>query len=209
MIAYRFKEALYLNITNRCTNDCTFCLRRGRDGVAGQRLWLESEPGAEQVLEAVEEHGDPRQFREIVFCGFGEPLLRAEVVREVAAALRERYPGVRLRVDTNGLGNLACGRDLLPDLRGLVDAMSISLNAHTAAEYERLCRPDPPGAFAALLAFAREAVRVIPEVTLTVVDLPGLDLEACRRIAEELGAGFRVRRLIREEDEVTENERGD
>lgn len=201
MIAYPLHDALYLNLTNRCPNDCTFCLRRNRRGIGAADLRLTVEPGVEEVLEAV---GDPRAYREIVFCGFGEPLLRPEVVREVAGELRRRYPNdsLRLRVDTNGLANLVFGRNVLPELAGLVDALSISLNATTAGEYERLCRPSLPGAYPALLDFIREAVKVIPEVTLTAVDLPGVDLEACRRLADELGARFRVRRYIREEDEV-------
>ncbi|MDI6871248.1 MAG: TatD family nuclease-associated radical SAM protein [Bacillota bacterium] len=199
MIAYRFKDALYLNITNRCTNDCTFCLRRHREGIAGQRLWLEAEPEAGAVLAEI---GDPAPYREVVFCGFGEPLLRLDVVKEVAAALRRTYPGLRLRVDTNGLANLVYGRNIVPELVGLIDAVSISLNAPTAGEYERLCRPSLPGAFEAVLDFTREAVRAVPEVTLTAVALPGLDLEACRRLAESLGARFRVRPFIRDEEGV-------
>ncbi|MGE5508200.1 MAG: TatD family nuclease-associated radical SAM protein [Chitinophagales bacterium] len=201
-LAYPFHGALYLNLTNRCQNDCTFCLRRHHEGVGGHRLWLAEEPSAAEVLAAV---GDPRPFREIVFCGFGEPLLRVEVVAEVAAALkarasREGYP-LRIRVDTNGLANAVHGRNVLPELAGLVDAVSISLNAPTAEQYERLCRPTVPGAYAALLDFIREAVACLPEVTLTAVAVPGVDLEACRRLAERLGAGFRVRGLIGEDAE--------
>ncbi|MGE5553889.1 MAG: TatD family nuclease-associated radical SAM protein [Betaproteobacteria bacterium] len=199
MIAYRLGDALYLNLTNRCTNDCTFCLRRNRQGLAGQGLWLEAEPTADEVLRAI---GDPRPYREVVFCGFGEPLLRLDAVREVAAELRRKYPGVRVRVDTNGLANLVYGRNVLPELAGLIDAISISLNASTAEEYDRLCRPALEGAFAAVLEFAREAVKFVPEVTLTAVDLPGVDLGACRQVAEGLGARFRVRRFIREDEGV-------
>lgn len=212
MIAYRLKDALYLNLTNRCTNDCTFCLRRSRQGLAGQNLWLQREPSVAEVLAAVDEAvaGEnagkdaappPLPFREIVFCGFGEPLLRPDVVRSVAGALRERYPGVRIRIDTNGHVHLVFGRDILAGLAGLVDAISISLNAPTAEEYERLCRPALPGAFPAVVEFAREAVRTIPEVTLTAVSLPGVDLPACRRLAESLGAQFRVRSFIPDEEE--------
>jgi TatD family-associated radical SAM protein len=201
MIAYRLHDNLYLNLTNRCPNNCTFCLRRRREGIGGQHLWLDQEPDAAAVLAAV---GDPRPYREIVFCGFGEPLLRPGVVREVAVALRQHYPDgrFRLRVDTNGLANLVFGRNVLEDLAGLIDAVSLSLNAPTAEEYERLCQPGLPGAFAAVLEFAREAVKVVPEVTLTAVSVPGVDLEACRRLAEGLGARFRVRAFIKDEEEV-------
>jgi TatD DNase family protein len=199
VIAYRFRDALYLNLTNRCTNACTFCLRRNRRGVAEQDLWLSAEPTAGELLEAI---GEPRPYREVVFCGFGEPLLRLATVKEVAATLRREYPGLRIRVDTNGLANLVYGRNVVPELAGLIDAVSISLNAPTAPEYERLCRPGLPGAFAAVLDFAREAVKALPEVTLTAVALPGVDLESCRRLAEGLGARFRVRPFIQDDEGV-------
>lgn len=199
MIAYRLRDTLYLNLTNRCTNDCTFCLRRTRQGVGGQNLWLTADPEPDEVLAAI---GDPRPFREVVCCGFGEPLLRLEVLKSVAAALKERYPGVRVRIDTNGLANLIHGRNVVPELKGLVDALSISLNAPTAEDYARLCRPSVEGAFAGLLDFVREALKTIPEVTLTAVAVPGVDLEACRRLAEGLGARFRVRQFIRDEEGV-------
>lgn len=197
MIAYRLRDALYLNLTNRCTNDCCFCLRRNRQGIGGQNLWLAADPTAAEVLAEV---GDPQAFREVVFCGFGEPMLRLEVLKEVAATLKERYPGTRIRLDTNGLANLVHGRNVVPELKGLIDVISISLNAPSAGEYERLCRPGVKGAWVGLLDFAREALKVIPEVMLTAVDVPGVDLEACRRLAEGLGARFRVRQLIRDEE---------
>lgn len=197
-IAYVINGALYLNITNRCPNNCTFCIRKKGEGLAGYLLWLEKEPSVEEILAAA---GDPSPYREVVFCGYGEPLLRPEVVVTVARKLKEKAPQVPIRIDTNGLANLIWGRDVVPELEGLIDAVSISLNAQDAATYQLLCRPVyGPLAYQAVLDFALACRGRIPRVILTVVDLPEVDREACRRIAQELGAEFRVRTLIQEPD---------
>jgi len=189
-IAYKIRGSLYLNITNRCTNACTFCTKRRDYHVKGHLLKLPGEPTAAETLAEV---GDPSTFDEIVFCGFGEPLLRLDVVKEIAAELKAR--GARVRVNTDGLGNLVHGRNILPELAGLVDALSVSLNAPDAQTYARIC-PNRYGAasFAALLDFLREAPKHIPSVTATAVALPGLDHEAVRRLAESIpGVTFRLR----------------
>ncbi len=188
-IVYRIRDSLYLNITNRCTNACGFCVRNYSDFVKGHQLRLAQEPAAEDVIRAV---GDPAACREVVFCGYGEPLLRLDLVQRVSAWVKEH--GGRVRVNTNGQGNLIHGRDILPELAGLVDAYSVSLNAESEARYLDICRPDSgPGTYEAVKAFIREARRYA-EVSVTVVNLPGVDVERCRRIAEEeLQVGFRLR----------------
>ncbi len=189
-IAYRIRNALYLNLTNRCTNACTFCAKRKDFHVKGHYLKLPAEPSVPEVLDAV---GDPSRYDEIVFCGFGEPLLRLAEVKEIARELKAK--GASVRVNTDGLANLVHGRDILPELSGLVDAVSVSLNAADAATYARIC-PNRYGeaAFPAILGFLREAVRRIPSVTATAVALPGLDPEAVRRLAESIpGVSFRLR----------------
>lgn len=189
-IAYPIRDSLYLNVTNRCSNRCVFCGREDRPVVKGHDLRLASEPAAAEILRAA---GDVSGYREVVFCGYGEPLLRWEVVREVAAALKDR--GARIRINTNGQSRLFLGRDILPEMEGIVDALSVSLNAPDDESYRRICRPDDAdGAFAAVRDFIREARTFVPDVTATVVTFPGVDVEACRRLAvEELGAAFRTR----------------
>lgn len=189
-VSYRIRNSLYLNITNRCTNACVFCAKRTDYHVKGHFLKLPGEPSVPEILA---EAGDPSGFDEIVFCGFGEPLLRLEEVKEVARALKGR--GARIRINTDGLANLVNGRDILPELDGLVDALSVSLNAPDAATYARIC-PNRYGeaSFPALLDFLREAPRHVPSVTATAVALPGLDHDAVRRLAESIpGVSFRLR----------------
>ncbi len=189
-VAYPIRNSLYLNVTNRCTNRCVFCARESRPLVKGHDLTLEREPDAREILEAA---GDVSGYDEVVFCGFGEPLLRWDVVREVARELKRR--GARVRINTNGQSRLFLGRDILPEMAGVVDALSVSLNAPDAAGYARVCRPEAgTAAYDAVKEFIREARRFVPSVTASVVALPGLDIEACLRLAEgELGARLRVR----------------
>lgn len=188
-ITYPIRNSLYLNITNRCTAACTFCVRYFTDVVKGHALRLQKEPTAKDLIKEI---GDPKKHDEVVFCGYGEPLLRLDVVKEVSAAVKKK--GGRVRIDTNGHGNLIHNRDILPELKGLVDAVSVSLNAQNEELYMKLSQPKfGPGTYDAVKQFIRDAKNSIPDVTATVVSAPGVDIEACRRIAEELGAKYRVR----------------
>jgi TatD DNase family protein len=188
-IAYRIRDSLYLNITNRCTNACGFCVRNYSDFVKGHNLRLEREPETKEVIRAI---GDPTAYKEIVFCGYGEPLLRLELVKEVATWIKAQ--GGRVRINTNGEGNLIHNRKILPELVGRVDAFSVSLNTENEEKYLSICRPRfGKGTYDAIKAFIREA-REIAEVSVTVLDLPEVDLEKCREIAvKELQVGFRMR----------------
>ncbi|MDD5382327.1 MAG: TatD family nuclease-associated radical SAM protein [Candidatus Margulisbacteria bacterium] len=189
-IAYPIRDSLYLNITNRCTNECPFCIRNlSRQFNKQYELWLDKEPTAEEIITAI---GDPAQYQQIVFCGYGEPLIRLDVVKVVAKKLKSLPP--KIRIDTNGQANLFWGRNILPELKGLIDIVSVSLNAENAEVYERVCRPlFGKRSYDAVIEFIKEAKRYIPEVEATVVDLPTVDKEACRKIAADLGVKFRIR----------------
>jgi len=191
-IVYSIGENLYLNITNRCTNECTFCIRnKARTFNQKYDLWLNQEPTAEEILEAI---GDPSKYKAIVFCGYGEPLVRLEVVKEVAQKLKTKNPKTKIRLDTNGTANLFWGKNILPELKGLIDIISISLNAEDNETYLSLCRPFwGEKTYPAVIDFIKEAKKYIPEVEATVVDLPGVNIEKCHEIAQELGVKFRVR----------------
>jgi len=188
-IAYEMWGNLYLNITNRCTNACGFCVRYQSDTLWGYNLRLEREPSVEEIIEAV---GDPTRYREIVFCGFGEPTVRLDVVTEVGRRLRAS--GARVRIDTNGHANLIWNRNVVPELVAAVDAVSVSLNAADAAQYETLCRPRfGPGTFDHVVAFACECRKAGIETVVSVVDVKGVDLARVRALAAGLGVPLRVR----------------
>jgi TatD DNase family protein len=188
-ITYPIRNSLYLNITNRCTAACTFCVRYHTDFVKGHNLRLRDEPGAQELIREI---GDPKKYAEIVFCGYGEPLLRLDVVKAVAAEVKRL--GGRVRIDTNGHANLIHRRNVLPELAGLIDAVSVSLNAQNAELYYKVSQPKfGMETYEAVKDFIRESNKYIPDVTATVVSLPEVDIDACREIANSLGAKFRVR----------------
>ena len=191
-IVYKIGDSLYLNITNRCTNQCSFCIRnKSRLFNQKHHLWLENEPSAEEILKAI---GNPSRFKQIVFCGYGEPLIRLEIVKAVASALKSECPETKIRIDTNGHANLFWGRNILPELKGLIDSLSISLDTESAELYEKICHPlFGKISYGAILEFIKAAKQSIPEVEISVVDLPAVDKEKAKRIAKELGVHFRTR----------------
>ena len=196
-VTYQVKQSIYVNLTNRCPCACTFCLRNGGPGVYGSdSLWLEREPTLEEVTASLD-RWDYARFREVVFCGYGEPTERIDVLLAAAAHLKRRDAALRVRVNTNGLSDLVNGRPTAALFAGKVDCISISLNTDDAAEYLALCRPKfGEAAYPALLKFAADAVVAVPEVVMTVVGEPVTSLEKqarCRAVAERIGARLRVR----------------
>lgn len=200
-ITYEYEGALYVNLTNRCDCNCVFCLRHNghKGSIYADDLWLEHEPTVEEALADFEAR-DLTGYREIVFCGFGEPIYRWGDICAIVDALKAKYPGLPpIRINTNGHGNLIHGRDITPELAGRVDTISISLNGATAEEYCAVTQPrDGEAAWEAMLDFTQRAVQYVPSVVMTVVDkdkTPG-DIETCRALAESLGAKLRVRAYI-------------
>ena len=196
-ITYQVKNSVYVNLTNRCPCNCTFCLRHNGPGVFGSGpLWLEREPTLEETIESLGQW-DFTRFREVVFCGYGEPTERLDVLLAAAAHLKEQDPTLRIRVNTNGLSDLIHGKPTAPLFVGKVDCLSISLNTDDPAEYLSVCRPKfGAAAYPAMLKFTQEAAALLPSVVMTVVGEPITSLEKqerCRKIAEGLGARLRVR----------------
>lgn len=189
-IAYKIRNSLYLNVTNRCSNYCTFCAKFKSYTVKGHYLRLGEEPDFKKVIDAI--GPDPLQYDEIVFCGFGESLIRLDLVKEVGMYLKRM--GCRIRVDTDGLANLVHRRNVLPELK-FVDVISVSLNAPDSATYQKLVKtPFGDAAYPAIVFFLKEAKKHISKVVASIVAVPGLDVEACRKVAEdEIGVAFRVR----------------
>ncbi len=192
-IVYKYQDELYINPTNRCTNKCEFCIRFTPSGVDHIDLWLKREPSADEIITELERQ-DYKSYKEIVFCGYGEPLMRFDTVMEVCRYIKKNS-NASIRINTNGHANHCAGRDVTPEMKGLVDTISISLNASTAAEYQKICKCDfGEDGFWEMLDFAKKAKEYVPHVVLSVVDVIGKDeIEACRKIAQDIGVEYRVR----------------
>lgn len=191
-IAYKIRQSLYLNLTNRCSSNCYFCPRiaSGSGYVAGHYLLLKTEPSADQILSAIDVESD---YDEIVFCGLGEPTIRLRELLQIAEILKAR--GHRIRLNTNGHGSLINKTDLPSRLAGLMDKISVSLNAQDAQTYLEICKPDyGENAYKAMIEFIRGCRSQGISTVATVVDVPEVDLEACRRLTAELGTEFRIRK---------------
>jgi TatD DNase family protein len=191
-IAYEIRDSLYLNITNRCTNSCSFCVRNQTSFVKGHNLKIDKEPSVQEIIDAVNSAKRPR---EIVFCGYGEPTSRLELIKEVAGVLKGSG-SAKVRVVTNGQGDLINSRKIAKELVGLVDKFSVSLNTDTPELYDKYCKSEfGPGAYAAIINFIKDCVQSKIDLEVTFLDLPGVDLKRCEEMAKELGGAFRLRSL--------------
>jgi TatD family-associated radical SAM protein len=195
-IAYRGKSNLYLNITNRCSSDCTFCLRTFSDTVYGEPLHLLTEPSSEEVEQAIELAFLDGAVDEVVFCGLGEPTMRLDAVLAVTEWLNLRR--VPTRLNTNGHGQL-----LNPDVdvpaalaQAGLRAVSVSLNFAEPEVYDLICRPIFAKTHRAVIRFAEECVQHGIATTITAVDQPQADLAGCEASARAVGARFRARGLV-------------
>ena len=191
-IAYPIRDSLYINLTNQCTNDCSFCARNNGFVVKGHDISLKKDPSAAEVITAM---GDFSHYKEIVFCGYGEPTMKLEVLLAVARYVKEN--GKPVRINTNGLANLYFERNIVPELAEWVDEVSISLNSADPQEYLELCRSRfGEAAYPALLEFAQLCQQAGIRTTLSVVAMPGIDVEAARKVAESIGVNFLARSFV-------------
>ena len=202
-ISYEYEGALYVNLTNRCDCACVFCLRHNghKGSIYADDLWLEHEPTREEALDDLRKRDLPF-YRELVFCGFGEPMFRTDDILWLVDRLKEEVPGLPpVRINTNGHANLIQGRDVTADLAGRIDTVSISLNGSTAEEYCAVTQPkDGVRGWEAMLHYTRRATAYVPHVVMTIVDKDKTpeEIQRCRTLAESLGARLRVRAYIPE-----------
>lgn len=202
-LVYLLDNKIYINLTNRCTNNCIFCLRNDKDDVCGQKLWLDTEDFAasdviEQFQSVLKKAGTSFK-NEAVFCGYGEPLLKLEILKETAGWIKKNYPEIKTRINTNGHANFVYKRNVAPDIAGLIDEVSVSLNAPTSDEYNELSNPKIENAYDEVKKFIKSCSDAgIKTVTSVVENYKGrhLDIAACEKISEDLGAKLRVREWI-------------
>ncbi|MDD6421684.1 MAG: TatD family nuclease-associated radical SAM protein [Intestinibaculum porci] len=186
---------VYVNATNRCPCSCTFCLRTKKHMAESNTLWLKREPTLEEILAEFKKY-DLNNFKEVIFCGFGEPLVRSDDLMQVADYIKGIRPDLPIRVNTVGLANQVHNRDIIPELKGRIDTVSISLNTPSKEEYYKLTRSKfGPDSQDYMLAFAKECKDYIPHVVLTVVDhvISDEEIAQCQKICDRLGVTLRVR----------------
>ena len=196
-VVYKIENNLYINLTNNCLLKCEFCVRK-EERFGGYSLKLKNEPSADEVIAELKKQLDEKnnaKIEGIVFCGFGEPTYKMDEIKYISQFAKSK--NLKIRLNTNGLGNLINGQDITVQLKGLIDTVSISLNAPDAETYDRVTGFAVPEAFEQMLDFAKECLQKGIKTILTAVDvLSESDLIKCCAIAKELGADFRVRKQI-------------
>lgn len=198
-ITYIVDGSLYVNMTNKCSNRCEFCIRNNGDGAYGSdSLWLEREPTLEETLESVFSH-DLTAFPELIFCGYGEPSYRLPDAVAVAKAVKEKHPSIRIRINTNGHSDLIWNKDTAPMYEGAFDVVSISLNTPNPQRYQEICHSKfGEESHSALISFAERVKCYVPKVILSVVreTLTETEIEECQAIADKAGVTLRIRDYI-------------
>ena len=201
-VVYEYNNNLYVNITNRCPNRCVFCIKfKWGMMYRGYNLKLEKEPSPSDVISMIDDMFKKRSYSEIVFCGYGEPLMRWDCVREICQSIRSGKcssvdKNIKIRINTNGMGNIINGRNILPEMEGIVDSLNISLNSVNREKWYEIMMPHrefEKGSFEDVVNFVIEAKKYVKEVVITAVDLRGVDVDEVRRFANSIGVGFRLR----------------
>ena len=197
-ITYEVEGGLYVNVTNRCSNRCSFCIRNNDDGAYGSEpLWLLREPTTQEIIQSISSR-DISKYKEIVFCGYGEPAYRLYDIIEVCRYIKKNY-NIPIRINTNGHSDLIWGKNTAPDYKDCFDAVSISLNTPNPDKYVEMCRPVfDKTAHKALIEFASNVKNCVQYVAFSVVrqTLTEDELCECERIASEVGVPLRVRDYI-------------
>jgi TatD DNase family protein len=197
-ISYIFEDKLYLNITNRCMMACPYCIKhKWESKFCGNDLKLDREPNTKEIISSIV---NCREYKEVIFCGYGDCLIRPDIVKEVAKWLKSQ--NVKVRVNTAGLANYYHGKNILEGLKGLIDVISISLNGSNSQEHNDINRPMfKEKSFDEILKFVLEAKKYVPEVFITAVQFPGFDVSKVEEISKKMGVKFRARPYLNEDEQ--------
>ena len=191
-------ETVYINLTNACTNSCIFCLREQKDDVCGKEMWHDDNYSLDDIISQFKNYD--KSAKEVVFCGYGEPFLKKDMMKNFCEYLRKNYPYIKIRVNTNGHANAVYKTNVPEEFKGLIDSVSISLNASTEQEYNEICNPRIENAYDEMKNFAKSCKNTGMDVSMSVVTgfdkEHNIDVEKCKEISESLGARFRNREFI-------------
>lgn len=191
-------DTVYINLTNACTNACIFCLRTQKDDVCGAEMWHDDEYSFEDIVEQFQKFQP--HVKNVVFCGYGEPFLRKAMMKEFCKYLRENYPEIKIRVNTNGHANAIYKTNVAEEFKGLIDSVSVSLNAANEHDYDEICKPKIKNAYEEVKKFIKACVAAGIEVSTSIVTgfdkIHHINADECEKIATELGAKFRNREFI-------------
>ena len=192
-------DTVYVNLTNACTNSCIFCLRSQKDDVCGREMWHDDNYTLEDIIEQFNNY--KASAKEVVFCGYGEPFLKKDMMKDFCNYLRKNYPQIKIRVNTNGHANAIYKTNIAEEFKGLIDSVSISLNSDNEKQYNEICKPSIENAYSAMLDFAKSCKDVGMEVSMSIVtnfdDIHKINVNECEKIAKNLGAKFRNREFIK------------
>lgn len=190
-------ETVYVNLTNACTNSCVFCLRSQKDDVCGAEMWHDDKFTLDDVIEQFKKYSPtPKQ---VVFCGYGEPFLKKDMMKEFAQYLRKNHPEIKIRVNTNGHANAIYKTNVAEEFKDLLDEASISLNSDNSEQYNEICQPKIENAFEEVKKFIAACNKVGIKTVASIVtgfDKREINIENCEKIAKSLGAEFRNREFI-------------
>ena len=189
-------ETLYINLTNACTNDCVFCLRSQKDDVCGAEMWHDDKYSLEDIISQFKSFKTPKN---VVFCGYGEPFLKKDMMKSFAEYLRKNYPNIKIRVNTNGHANAIYKYNVAEEFKDLLDEASVSLNSDNAQQYNEICNPKIENAYEEVKKFIKACSNAGIEVSASIVtgfDNRDINVENCEKIANSLGAKFRNREFI-------------
>ena len=191
-------ETVYINLTNACTNSCIFCLREQKDDVCGKEMWHDDNYSLDDIISQFKNYD--KSAKEVVFCGYGEPFLKKDMMKNFCEYLRKNYPYIKIRDNTNGQANEVYKTNVPEEFKGLIDSVSISLNASTEQEYNEICNPRIENAYDEMKNFAKSCKNTGMDVSMSVVTgfdkEHNIDVEKCKEISESLGARFRNREFI-------------
>jgi len=191
-------STVYVNLTNACTNSCIFCLRSQKDDVCGREMWHDGNYTLEDIIKQFKNFEN--SVREVVFCGYGEPFLKKDMMKSFCKYLRKNYPLIKIRVNTNGHANAVYKTNVAEEFKGLIDSVSISLNSDNEEQYNEICKPSVENAYEAMKSFAKDCKNAGINVSMSVVtgfdNVHKINIAECEKIAKELDAKFRNREFI-------------